>query len=173
MPSERETHKSDRILSEIRLRREREKIQDVDEPAEQFVIFSLSGDLYALAGREVLEILPEEEIHPIPGAPPCIPGLITVRGEIESVLDLRAVLGLPARREGKGLILLASGGHVRSGILIDTVEDVADVPHSSILPPPTTLGNGVREYVCGHLERGGRNVVLLDPARIFGSAAVA
>lgn len=173
MPSEREIHTSDRILSEIRLLREREKIQDVDEPVEKFVIFSLSGSLYGLPGRDVLEILPEEKIHPIPGTPPCIPGLITVRGEIESVLDLRAVLGLPSRGEGERLILLASSGSIRSGILIDTVEDVADVPRSSILPAPSTLGNDVRDYVCGQLQRSDGNVALLDLAGIFARAAVA
>lgn len=173
MPPEREITKSDRILSEIRLLREREKIQDVDEPVEKIVIFSLFGDLYALPGREVLEIFPAGEISPIPGMPACIPGLITVRGDIESVLDLRAVLGLPVDEERERLILLACGGSIRSGILIDTVEDVADVPRSAILPAPATLGGDVRDYVAGQLVFGGRNVVLLDLARIFGRAAVA
>jgi purine-binding chemotaxis protein CheW len=173
MPTEREIPKSDRILSEIRLLREQEKIKDVDEPVEKVVIFSLSGDFYGLPGREVLEILPVEEIHPVPGTPACIPGLITVRGDVESVLDLRAVLGLPAGEERGWLILLACSGSIRSGVLIDTVEDVADVPRSAILPAPSTLGGDVREYVTGRLDRGDRNVVLLDLGKIFARAAVA
>ena len=172
MPSERDIPKSDQILSEIKLLREREKIRDVDEPMEKIVIFSLSGDLYGLPGREVLEILPAEEISPIPGTPACIPGLITVRGDIESVLDLRAVLGLPVGGERERLILLACGGAIRSGVLIDTVEDVADVPQSAILPAPATLGGDVRNYVAGQLVFGGRNVVLLDLGRIFARAAM-
>jgi purine-binding chemotaxis protein CheW len=172
MPAEREIHKSDRILSEIRLLREREKIKDVDEPLEKIVIFSLSGDLYGFPGGEVLEILPVEEISPIPGMPSCIPGLITVRGDIESVLDLRSVLGLPAGEERESLILMASSGSIRSGVLIDTVEDVADVPRSSILPPPSTLGGDVRDYVSGQLEHGGRNVAMLDLTKIFARVTV-
>jgi purine-binding chemotaxis protein CheW len=173
MPPERETPKSERILSEIKLLREREKVRDVDEPVEKIVIFSLSGGFYALPGRDVLEILPADEIYPVPGTPPCIPGLIKVRGDIESVLDLRSVLGLPAGGDRDGLVLLASSGSIRSGVLIDTVEDVADVARSAILPAPSTLGGDVREFVAGRLDFGGRNVVLLDLDKIFGRAAVA
>ena len=97
---------------------------------------------------------------------------VTVRGDIESVLDLRAVLGLPVGEERERMILLACGGSIRSGVLIDTVEDVADVPRSAILSTPTTLGGDVRDYVAGQLVFGGRNVVLLDLGRIFARAAM-
>lgn len=171
MESEREIPKSERILNEIRLFREREKVRDVDEPMEKMVIFRVAGELYAFPGRNVMEILPAMEISPIPGTPPCIPGLITVRGEIESVLDLRSILGLPGLPEGEGQILLARGGSIRSGVLIDSVEDVADVPLSAIFPPPSTLGGGAGEFVAGRIDMGGGNVLLLDTDRIFVLAA--
>jgi purine-binding chemotaxis protein CheW len=136
------------------------------------VVFSLAGELYAFPGRDVLEILPVEGISPIPGTPECIPGLITVRGDIESVIDLRKTLELPARGDAPGQILLATGGAVRSGVLIDSVEDVVDVPRSAILPAPQNLDRSVREFVAGELEREGRNVTLLDPAGIFAQAVV-
>ncbi len=79
MEFERETPKSERIPSEIKLYSEREKVRDVDEPMEKMVIFRVAGELYAFPGRNVMEILPAMEISPIPGMPPCIPGLITVR----------------------------------------------------------------------------------------------
>lgn len=173
MPFDRDIPKSDRILNEIKLLRERDKIKDVDEPMEKIVIFSVAGGLYGLHGREVEEILPLQVINPVPGTPACIPGLITVRGEVESVLDVRTLLGLPAAAQHSGLILLASSGGIRSGVLIDTVEDVADIPLSAILPPPATLGTQVRDYVAGRLDCSGRNVVLLNLATLFARAAVA
>lgn len=172
MPQQHDSLKSDRILSELKLLRESRTITDVDEPMVKVVVFSLAGGLYAFPGSNVLEILPAEGISPIPGTPECIPGLITVRGDIESVIDLRRVLELPADTEAQGQILLATGGDVRSGVLIDGVEDVVDIPRDSILPPPRTMDRQLREFVAGELERDGRSVTLLDPAGVFARAVV-
>lgn len=167
MTSEQEQSKSERILSEIKLHKERRKVADVDEPVFKIVIFSLSGNNYAFAGTNVLEILPVDKISPIPGTPPCIIGLIVVRGDIESVVNLRSILGLPDVAEREGSIMLASSGTVRSGILVDEVADVVDVPQRSVLAAPSNLDAGVREFVAGQLEHGGKNVILLDLEKIF------
>lgn len=170
MPDQHDSLKSARILSELKLLRESRTVADVDEPMVKVVVFSLAGELYAFPGANVLEILPAEGISPIPGTPECIPGLITVRGDIESVIDLRRVLELAGHADAGGQILLAVGGEVRSGVLIDGVEDVADIPVSSILPPPRNLDRQEREFVAGELERDGRSVTLLDPAGVFARA---
>lgn len=169
MTSEQELSKSERILREIKLHKERRKVADVDEPVFKIVIFSLSGDRYAFAGTSVLEILPVEEVSPIPGTPSCILGLIVVRGDIESVVNLRSVLGLPEDAEREGTIVLASSGTVRSGILVDEVADVVDVPQRSILTAPSNLDAAAREFVAGQLEHEGRNITLLDLEKIFAS----
>jgi len=165
--SEQEQPKSERILSEIKLHKEHRKVADVDEPVLKIVIFSLSGESYAFAGASVLEILPVDEISPIPGTPSCILGLIVLRGDIESVVDLRWILGLSRGADDEGIVLLATSGTVRSGILIEEVEDVVDVPRRSILTAPSNLDAGVREFVAGQLEYGGKNVTLLDLEKIF------
>jgi len=171
VPHQHDSLKSARILSELKLLRESRSITDVDEPMVKLVVFSLAGGLYAFPGANVLEILPAEGISPIPGTPDCIPGLITVRGDIESVIDLRRVLELPAPADDPAQILLATGGDVRSGVLIDGVEDVVDIPRGSILPPPRNLDRQLRELVAGELERDGSSVTLLDPAGVFARAA--
>lgn len=173
MPAESEFFKSDLILGEIKLMKDREKIREIDEIPEKMVIFTLSGEYYAMPGREMLEIVPTGNICPIPGTPECIRGLMELRGEIESVLDLRMVLGLPAVEKGENYILMAQSGSIRSGVLVDYVEDVADVTQSAIMPAPATLGDETREYVAGRMDCGDRSVILLDLASIFAKATVA
>lgn len=173
MASEQDISKSDRILSEIKLLRERQKITDVDEPQLQVVMFSLAGDMYAFPGRNVLEILPREEVSPIPGTPSCIIGLIIVRGDIESVVDLGKILDLPATEGRESFVLLAASGTVRSGVQIDQVEDVVEVPQSAILAAPATLDSGIREFVAGQFEHEGKSVTLLDLEKIFAQVAAA
>lgn len=159
--------KSDQILSEIKRLREQAKIMDGEETGVKLVIFSLSGDYYAFYGHEVREILPGGDIAWVPGAPAFMPGLINVRGDIESVVDIRGFLGLPESAVPNRMIALASCGSVNSGVLIDEMVDLLEILPSLIKPPLATLDGNVRELIAGELEYKGRNVTLLDLGKIF------
>lgn len=162
-----EKHKSDLILEELQRLKEKERVVEVEEERIKLALFSLSGDLYAFRGEEVREILPWCEITWVPGAPQFIPGLINVRGDIESVLDVRYLLGLAEAGRPGGLIIIAEKSGIRSGIIADTIEDVVDLPISGIKPTIATLDGDVREFVAGELEYLTKNVTLLDIGRIF------
>ncbi len=166
-----DTSKSDRILAELHLLGERENIVDVEEARVKIVVFTLGEVHYAFYGERVREILPPMEISPVPGTPPFIAGLVNVRGDVESVVDIRSFLRMPAAADVHGLIALATDGDVRSGILVDAVLDVVDVPEGAISPPLPTLDDAVREFVAGSVEYGDRNVTLLDIGTIFGKIA--
>lgn len=170
--SQAEPAKSDRILAQVDLLRERERVVDVEEMRVKVVIFTIEEGLYALYGENVREILPRTEISPVPGTPPFVAGLVNVRGDVESVIDIRSYLGMPATPEPRGLIALAAKGDVRSGVLVDAVVDVIDVPAGGIKPPLTTLDAAVGEIVAGSLGYAGKSVTLLDIGAIFGKISV-
>ncbi len=166
---ETQQSKSKLILEELRSRGKREKILDVEEDTIKVVIFSLLDGLYAFNGPEVKEILPLLPLYYVPGSPDFIPGVINIRGDIESVININSLLGLPdSKPSPKSRIAILEMGSVRSGIIVDSVEDVIDIPESFVKPPLTTLSSKVREYVAGELMYQDRNVTLLDMRRIFG-----
>ncbi len=165
--------KSDRILNELRKRKAQKTVLDVDEKKIKTVIFSLRGELFALPGENIKEILPLSVIYPVPGTPPYIPGVINMRGEIESVLTINAFLGLAeSERSTDSRIAIAEKGAIRSGILLDSVTDVVDIPVSAVKPPLDTLAKARKEFVAGEFLYRDKNIILLDIAKIFGKVSV-
>lgn len=166
-------NKSDLILEEIKRRKSREKIVDVEEEKIKLVIFSLLDDHYAFYGDDVKEILPLVNIYYVPGSPDFILGVINIRGDIESVININKFLGLPdSKRTQQSRVAVASSENVRSGILVDSIEEVIDVPKSSIKPPLSSLDNLKKEFVSGEMSYNGKNITILDVGGIFKKIAV-
>jgi purine-binding chemotaxis protein CheW len=156
-----------RLLGEVKANR---LSQDMVEEAEEWVkivLFRAGSGHYAFFGHNIREILSGNEIHWVPGLPEFLPGLINVRGDIESVIDIQCLLGEPrGATGGPGLIAMAVGGTFRSGIMVDAIEDVLDIPVNSIQPPLITLGAGVRDLVAGQIQLGKRLIPLLDIGKL-------
>jgi purine-binding chemotaxis protein CheW len=157
------------ILAEAKRRRNEAVILDVEEKKVKLVVFSLLGDSYAFPGKDIREILRFEKITYVPGSPRILLGIINVRGDIESVLNLHRLLGLPDSKTGvDSRIVIAGNQEVRSGILVDSVEDVTDVYESAIQPPIATFDKSIKEFVVGVTDYRGRNVTILGVGNILG-----
>ena len=168
-----EKRKSDIILEEVKKRRGREKIVDVEEERTKIVVFSLLDDYYAFYGDDVKEILHLVNIYYVPGSPDFILGVVNIRGDIESVLNINKFLGLPdSKQTNHSRIAVAAKDDMRSGVLVDSIIDVIDVPVSSIKPPLSTLNNSLRDFVTGEMLYDNKNVTLLDVEKIFGKITV-
>ncbi|TAN44751.1 MAG: chemotaxis protein CheW [Nitrospirae bacterium] len=163
------TPKSDLILDELKKRRVREKVVDVEEKTVKIVVFTVLNAYYAFYGEDVKEVLIPPEIFYVPGSPEHILGVINVRGDIESVLNINGLLGLPdSGCTQRTRIVIVEKNGVRSGIRIDSVEDVLDMPESAIKPPLCTLDKKAKEFVGGETAYNGRDVVLLNVGAVFG-----
>lgn len=156
----------DQVLTQ---RREaNQEIVNVDEPAAKLVIFRLHEDWFAFYGNKIREILSQVEVFFVPGCPASLEGVINVRGDIESVIALHELLRLPQSAAARASsVLLGSGGGMTSGIRVDQVIDVVDVPQSSIHAPPANLPEHLRPLVCGVLRFKEKPVAVLDLDRIF------
>lgn len=151
-----------------RKRQSGDDVVNVDEPAVKLVFFSLGEQWYAFYGETIREVLADHEVYYLPGCPASMEGVINVRGDIESVIRLRTVLGLPeVTVAASSRILLGCASAMRSGIRVDCVEEVIDVLQSAIQAPPHTLPEHLRPLVLGIVMYRDRPVHLLDLARIF------
>lgn len=99
------------------------------------VEFQLGKELYALdieIAREVVDMMP---ITPLPRSPPYIAGVINLRGEITSIVDLGTLLGLGADQaaEGKKIIVLLCGAEETPiGIIVDDVSRVISISRDEV-----------------------------------------
>lgn len=162
-------NKTEKILEQINKKRSREQVIETEEEKVELVIFTLAGDFYAFYGTNVKEILPYEYITYVPGCPDYIIGIINVRGDIESVLNIHKLMGVSEKKPDKYFrIIMAVNEEILSGILVDSVEDVIEVPLSYIKHPISTLDKKIKELaVGGEMIYGEKYVNILDISKIF------
>lgn len=149
-------------------RGEARQVVNVDEPQIKLVIFTLAEEWFAFLGEKVREVLSDSPVFYLPGCPDSLEGVINVRGDIETVVDLRLVLGFPpgdGRAESR--ILLCRGADMRSGVRVDSVREVTDVAQSRLQAPPHTIPEHRKLIVLGVVEFGGHMVSVLDLERLF------
>jgi purine-binding chemotaxis protein CheW len=100
--------------------------------------------------ERVLEVMRAQPITPVPLAHPHIGGLLNLRGQIVTALDLRARLDLPARDDGEPsatVILSTEAGAL--ALIVDGLGDVVAVEEDSFEPPPETLRSESRHLIKG------------------------
>lgn len=113
-------------------------------------VFELSQEIYAIETRYVEEVVPLRMMAPIPCTPDYILGLISVRGRMVSVLDIRCFFELPL----KGLsdlnsVVVIADDQMEFGLLTDRIQNGVVLPESRVLPPPANL-QGIRaDYLLG------------------------
>ncbi len=167
MPETNEKDKYQGILN-VSEKRKLEENTSIDEEMVKIVIFTLCGKLYAFYGSYVKSILPYDPVTPVPGCPNYISGIINVRGDIESVINIHSFMGLTDDEPTeKTRIVIAKTSDVRSGVLVNSVEDVVDIPVSAIAPPVSTLDDRIREFIAGELFYREESVTLLDIKKMF------
>jgi purine-binding chemotaxis protein CheW len=172
--------KSAQILDLAVQRRMEKQVVNVEAERALFVVFHLLRDplpqttareVYGLPALSVESIVPLVKITYVPGTPSWIRGVVNVRGEIESVLDLRAVLGLGRAEVGpESRLLIAQERELRSGLLVDQVVDITEIPVAAISAPPMPQEGGKGIYVAGEAEYAGTPLLILDLGEIFRQA---
>lgn len=149
-----------------------EAVVDVEEPTQQLVLFRLHGQRFAFPGSAVSEILPSDQpVYYVPGLPASTEGVLHLRGKIESIISLHPLLNLPPP-DGQpcGVILLVSAAGIRSGVRIEQLDDVCEVPQSVLHAPPETLSSTLRPYVSALWQIDEQNALaLLDPEALFSA----
>jgi purine-binding chemotaxis protein CheW len=128
----------------------------------EYVSFTLAGEAYAVPIEGIAEILKPLPITPVPRAPRVIMGVMTVRGRLVTVIDLRRRLGLSeAPMDHKSRILVTDSGDERVGLLVDEVLHVHRLAESEI-ESREVLGGDPQPYLAGIGRPEGALLMLLD-----------
>lgn len=137
-------------------------IVNVDEPTLKLVIFALGNDWFAFRGEHIREILANTRVFFVPGCPASLEGVINVRGDIASVIDLARLLERPASRSEGSSILLGEAGGIVSGLRVERVIEVVDLPLSALQQPPANLAEPLARLVSTVLDFSGHPVAVLS-----------
>lgn len=138
----------------------------------QYCTFTV-GDLYlGIPVTRVQEAIRFQDMTRVPLADDAVEGLINLRGQIVTAVDLRRRLELPARPEGllpMNVVVTAEEGSV--SLLVDDVDDVVQVRDEQHEPPPETLVGAARSLITGTYTLADRLLLVLDADRAIGLSA--
>ena len=141
-----------------------------DEEYLEVAEFMLAHERYALELTHIREVYPLKELTPLPGTPDFVLGIINVRGQILSIIDIKRFFDLPE----KGLtnlnqVIILQSDEMEFGILADEILGTRSIPASTIQTSLPTL-TGIRaEYLKGVT---GDRVVILDGEKILSDEKI-
>ena len=126
-----------------------------------YTTFTVADRYLGVPVERVQEVLRAQPVTPVPLAHADISGLLNLRGQIVTALDLRARLGLPARVENDpsaNVIVMTDDGPL--SLLVDALGDVVGVDDAQFEPPPDTLQTDTRHLIKGAFKLD--DALLLD-----------
>lgn len=147
-------------------------VGSADASPQQYLTFSLGGEVFALGILNVKEIIEFGNITEIPMMPAFIRGVINLRGAVVPVIDLSARFGGPAstvsRRTCIVIVELGEGEERQDlGVIVNAVNEVLEIPRSEIEPPPT-FGAKIRaDFIQGMGKVEGHFVIILNVDRVL------
>jgi purine-binding chemotaxis protein CheW len=137
----------------------------------QLCTFFLEDLFFGVEVEKVQEVIRYQEMTHIPLAPAVIAGLINLRGQIVTAIDLRRQLELPARTKEQlpmNVVIRREDGPI--SLLVDEIGDVVEVEEDSFEDPPDTLEARRREFLRGIYKLKEKLLLLLDTEKAVSVA---
>lgn len=137
----------------------------------QYATFLLDGLYFGIEVLKVQEVLRQQPTTPVPLAPPMVRGLINLRGQIVTAVDLRTRLGL-SPRDGEeppmNIVVRTADGVV--SLLVDAIDDVVEASADDFEAPPETVQARLHHLVRGVYKLPARLLLVLDVDQALASA---
>ncbi len=148
---------------------EQEQLLDRARPG-KYLTFLLGDEVYGVDIRSVQEIIGTTPVTPVPNCPPCMRGIINLRGKIIAVLDLRLKFGMQFRPYDERTCFIVMNAVMRErtvqiGIVVDTVLEVAAFTQEQIEQSPEFSRSVDTSFITGMGKRADNTsqvVILLD-----------
>jgi purine-binding chemotaxis protein CheW len=137
----------------------------------QFCTFFVDGMHLGIEVLDVQEVLRVQPMTRVPLSSPMVRGLINLRGQIVTALDLRRRFGLPARADERppmNVVVRTADGAV--SLLVDEIGDVLDVEVDRREAPPRTLTGTARDLIRAVYKLDGELLLALDLERTLAGA---
>jgi purine-binding chemotaxis protein CheW len=132
----------------------------------QYATFFLDGLYFGIEVLSVQEVIRHQEMTPVPLAPPVVRGLINLRGQIVTALDLRTRLGLTPRGSDElpmNVVVRTADGAV--SLLVDEIDDVVEARSDQYERAPETARSKVDGLVTGVYKLPKHLLLILDVER--------
>jgi len=127
------------------------------------------GDFYCgIHTKEVIELTKDLEVTPVPLAPASILGLLNLRGQIVTAIDMRVRLSCERKEissDSIGIFYKHSGSFF--SFVVDRVNEIIELDEKDFEPPPSNLTGPALNFVAGVYKMPGRLLLVLDPQKLI------
>lgn len=177
MSQEKNTLNDDPYLIKKRILKQRAKDlakqkerQDQNISTIETVAFVLSNEQYAIELNFIREVYPLNDLTSLPCTPSFVSGIINVRSQIVSIIDLKKFFDLPDHdADTKKRVIILHNNQMEFGILADEIIGVLSIPVNDIQMSMLTLKGIGSEYIKGVTEK---RIVILDAEKILSDARI-
>ncbi|GEN33612.1 MULTISPECIES: chemotaxis protein CheW [Aneurinibacillus] len=134
------------------------------------IVFRLKDEEYGVEVNQVKSIERLEHITRVPRTPNFVKGVINLRGVVTPIVDLRRRFGIEetAYNETTRVIIVAVG-EIEVGLIVDSANDVIDIPINAIEPPPEVVGGIEAVYLRGVAKLDRRLLILLNLDKVLNT----
>ena len=138
---------------------------------QQLVVFKLGGEDFGVDISQVREIIRKGTITVVPSAPEFVKGVINLRGQITTIIDLRKKLGLAEKADGgeqQERVIVVEVGKNTVGMAVDAVTEVTYLSETDIDEVPAMVKENIgTEYLKGVGKLPNRLLILIDLKRVL------
>jgi purine-binding chemotaxis protein CheW len=136
----------------------------------EVLCFSLGEERYAVESGYVATVLPLPQFTPLPGTPPYVLGIVSVRGHIVSVLDLRVFFELPIEGlSDRNYLVVLRNQEMEFGLLADRIRGIEQMARTGLQAGLANLSGIRANYLLGISSE---QTTVLDGARLLGDPSL-
>ncbi|OEH85960.1 chemotaxis protein CheW [Desulfuribacillus stibiiarsenatis] len=137
------------------------------------IVFRLDSEEYGVEVNQVKSIERVQNVTKIPQSANFVKGIINLRGNVTPIIDLRTRLGmeyLEATDSSRVIIVGVEGMQI--GLIVDSANDVIDIPGNLIEAPPKVVGNVDAAYLRGVAKLDDRLLILLNLDKVLDTVEI-
>lgn len=134
----------------------------------KFTVFTISDEVFGIAIERVVEIIRLQKVFSIPGLPDFISGVMSVRGVIIPLLDMRRRFGT-APSGKKERIIVVRFDKEKIGFLVDEIKEIVSLSSEEISTPPSLFKGFKTEFITGLGRKNDSIIILLNVDNLLTS----
>lgn len=143
----------------------------VEQEVLKVIVFQLADKEYAIPLSNVQGIEKLMHITRVPKTAKYVKGVINLRGVVTPIIDLRERFGIPVSdNEETTRIIIITTDEMEVGFVVDSANDVIDIPVSSIEQQPEVVGSNEVDFISGVAKLENRLLILLHLDKVLNPA---
>ncbi len=127
----------------------------------KFTVFTISDEVFGITIERVVEIIRPQKVFSVPGLPDFLSGVMSVRGTVIPLIDLRRRFGTrPAGKKER--IIIVRFEKEKIGFLVDEIKEILALSPEEITTPPSLFKGFRTEFIVGLGKKNDTIIILLD-----------